>query len=83
MSGSEFSPRSAQPPYRNEGEELNPLPYADFKKYRNELQRQADLGAAEKQNIASAAEELGMTPDEWQDLRKELGRSPRRSDLKK
>lgn len=64
-------------------QEAKPLPYSDLRHYSNEGQRQADLSAAEEKNIATAAGELGLTSTEWKDLRKQLGRSPGRGDVKK
>lgn len=57
------------------------LPYADRRHYQNETERQTDLAAAERGNIAKAAGELGLTTDQWTDLRNKLGRSPRRDDV--
>lgn len=58
-----------------------PLPYADLRHYTNETQRQVDLAAAERSNIAKAAGELGLTSAEYQGLRAKLGRSPTRGDV--
>lgn len=58
-----------------------PLPYADVKHYAHEYQRQTDLEAAERSNIAKAAGELGLTSDEWLAKRAQLGRSPTSRDV--
>jgi hypothetical protein len=63
--------------------EAAPLPYAGKRSYTDEVERQVDLGAAEKGNIARAAGELGLTSTEWLDLRSQLGHSPSRSDVPK
>ena len=46
--------------------EAAPLPYSGLKHYENDGQRQADLAAAERANIAQAAREAGLTSEEWQ-----------------
>lgn len=61
--------------------EAAPLPYADRDRYQNDEERQVDLVAAERGNIARAAGELGLTTDEWTALRSKLGRSPRQGDV--
>ena len=63
--------------------EATPLPFSHVRHYQNEVQRQVDLAAAERANIAKAAGELGMTSREWQDLRHQLGRQPTIYDIKK
>ena len=62
-------------------QEEQPLPHADLRHYEHDSQRQTDLAAAERGNIAKAAGELGMTSAEWQEKRKELGRSPTQRDV--
>jgi len=59
-----------------------PLPHSNLPHYEHDSQRQTDLAAAEKSNIARAAGELGLTTAEWEAKRKELGRSPNRGDIK-
>ena len=61
--------------------EQAPLPYADLSSYQHEGQRQTDLAAAERSNIAHTAGELGLTSDEWSALRTKLGRPPRPTDV--
>jgi hypothetical protein len=64
-------------------QEAAPLPYSHVTRYESEGQRQVDLAAAERGNIARAAGELGLTTTEWGDLRKKLGRSPSRGDVQR
>lgn len=59
-----------------------PLPYADVREYQHGGQRQADLAAAERSNVARTAGELGLTTEEWYALRTQLGRSPSAGDIK-
>jgi hypothetical protein len=61
--------------------EATPLPFAHVRKYEHPGQRQADLDAAGKSNIARAAGELGLTSDEYNVMRMRLGRSPSRDDI--
>jgi len=66
---------------RDRETESAPLPYANQPKYTNDSQRQVDLAAVERANIARAAGELGLTAEEWRAKRAELGRSPCRGDI--
>ena len=61
--------------------EAMPLPYADRTHYQSDVERQVDLAAAERSNVAAAAGELGITTDEYNRMREELGRSPGRGDV--
>lgn len=59
-----------------------PLPYSGLTSYENNTQRQIDLDAAGRANVARAAGALGLTSDEWAAKRRELGRTPTSSDIK-
>lgn len=61
--------------------EGSPLPFADEIHYTREVNKDLDLAAAERSNIARAAGELGLTTVEWEQMRKDLGRSPSRGDI--
>ena len=61
--------------------EEKPLAGDGQRHYTGEAQRQAALAGAEPANIARAAGELGMTSDEWQAKRVQLGRPPTTRDV--
>ena len=63
--------------------EATPLPYAGQSHYRNPGERQIDLEAAEKSNVAQAAGELGLTSDEYLALRKVVGHNPGQEDVER
>jgi|GEM_PF-3368115 len=63
-------------------EEARPLPGHHLRNYDgDEGARQVDLVSAERGNIARAAGELGLTTDEWTELRRKIGRSPTSKDV--
>jgi hypothetical protein len=63
-------------------QEATPLPYSHLTHYENEGQRQVDLAAAERNNIARAAGRLGITSIQWLEMRDRLGRSPGPGDVR-
>ena len=67
---------------RDREEEARPLPGHHLRNYDgDEGARQVDLVSAERSNIARAAGELGLTSDEWTELRRKIGRSPTSRDV--
>lgn len=62
-------------------QEATHLPYSHVRHYSDPGERQIDLAAAERTNIARAAGELGLTSGEWSEMRSKLGRSPSRGDV--
>lgn len=51
-----------------------PLPYSDVRHYPHETARQVSLAAAEGANIAKAAQERGMTSEEYTRARAEAAK---------
>ncbi len=64
-------------------QEATPLPHADINYGNDDGLRQSALAAAQPNNEAKAAGDVGLTTDQWRALRSELGRSPTRGDVRR
>lgn len=67
----------------NEHAEPQPLPGANYRHYPDDggVLRQMDLVAAEQHNINRHAEELGVSRETYDALKRSLGRTPLRRDI--
>lgn len=66
---------------KDRGTETAPLPYANTPYDNDPIRRQVDLDAAARKNIATAAGELGMTSEQYEDFRRKNKRSPTPRDV--
>ncbi len=64
-------------------QEAAPLPHADQARYGDVGERNVALAAAQRNNEATAAGDVGLTTDQWLALRHKLGHAPTRGDVRR